>query len=48
VISGMNQEAVKLGGVHRELPLDQLAGEMQRILELTPAGYLQNLDRSQV
>jgi|AntRauTorcE11897_2_1112592.scaffolds.fasta_scaffold04074_2 two-component system chemotaxis response regulator CheB len=48
VIYGMNQEAVKLGGVHRELPLDQLAGEMQRILELTPAGYLQNLDRSQV
>ncbi|MDR5898491.1 chemotaxis-specific protein-glutamate methyltransferase CheB [Halomonas vilamensis] len=40
VIYGMNQEAVKLGGVHCELPLDVLAGEMERILELTPVGYL--------
>lgn len=47
VIYGMNQEAVKQGGVHRELPVDDLAGEMQRILELTPESYLKDLDRRQ-
>jgi len=47
VIYGMNQEAVKLGGVHRELPVDELAGEMQRILKMTPAAYLADLARSQ-
>ncbi|MYL24447.1 chemotaxis-specific protein-glutamate methyltransferase CheB [Halomonas alkaliantarctica] len=43
LIYGMNQEAVKLGGVHRELPLEKLADEMQRILALTPSGYLHHL-----
>ncbi|WP_114416598.1 chemotaxis-specific protein-glutamate methyltransferase CheB [Marinospirillum perlucidum] len=46
LIYGMNQEAVKLGGVHREFPVTALGEEMQKILEMTPAGYLQALGRS--
>jgi len=45
VIYGMNAEAVKLGVVHRELPLNTLAEEMLRILLLKPAGYLTALQR---
>lgn len=48
VIYGMNQEAVKLGGVHRELPLDDMASEMQLILQLSPARYLADWSRSQL
>lgn len=47
VIYGMNHEAIKLGGVHRELPLDAMAGEMQLILKLGPAAYLADWSRSQ-
>ncbi|SFB87755.1 two-component system, chemotaxis family, response regulator CheB [Marinospirillum celere] len=46
VIYGMNQEAVKLGGVHRELPVQDLAAEMHKILELGPDAYLSAITRS--
>ena len=31
VVYGMPQEAVKLGGVHKSLPLQNLAGEVLRL-----------------
>ena len=45
VIFGMNQEAINAGVVHRVLPLNDMAAEMLKILQLQPAGYLAELRR---
>lgn len=46
VIYGMNHEAVKLGGIHRSLPIEKMAAEMHKVLELGPSAYLSTLTRS--
>lgn len=40
VIYGMNAEAVNAGVIHLEIPLNKLAEEMLKILQLKPATYL--------
>lgn len=45
VIYGMNGETVKAKVVHLELPLNQLANAMLKILQLKPATYLASLQQ---
>ncbi len=48
VIYGMNSEAVNAGVIQRELPLENIAAEMLRIVALTSDGYRSALQRGSV